>query len=429
MTRRRNVATLALSLTFVAGAAQSQESMPPPAQPDRPSTAERNGLDERAVGIFLAAQEALAETKDIAVTIRSEIQAESGPLAAFKLGADGNAWIRQEEGGLWTRSMIGHSDEIGSNEQLAFTVVKSDNKASWIDPENQEVIHAIGRYAKGKYYSNADLLGLHYLFQVKPYARELRAAKLEVLGTEAVDNTLCNIVRVEYSGRELPRRWYISTTDGFPRKIVEELMEGATRTYDFTDVEIDSGIDDARFAIKVPANYVEKNLPDRQAAQNAASPEQTAVTNSDDSMGQYGVEIGDLGAPFTASNIFGEEYDLKDYAGKPVLLFFWASWVPSTSIVANEIIELNDYLGDDGQLLSFALRERTPEAAVNLMLEEDREDVVVLTSGGRAGNVYNIAKMPAIVILDSDGRIAYRTENYVIEDTINEIKTKLDELR
>ena len=66
---------------------------------------------------------------------------------------------------------------------------------------------------------------------------------------------------------------------------------------------------------------------------------------------------------------------------------------------------------------------------VNLMLEEDREDVIVLTSGGRAGNVYNIAKMPSIVILDSDGKIAYRNEHYVIENTINEIKAKIDELR
>jgi hypothetical protein len=425
MTRRRHVAQIALTFALIAGTSQSQESMPPPAEPERPTRAERAGLDERAFDILTSAQEALAETKDIGLTIRSEIHAESGPLAAFKLGADGNAWLRQEEGGQWTRSMVGTADEIGAGGQLSFTVVKSGSKASWIDPENQEVIHAVGHYAKGKYYSSVDLLGLHYLFQVTPYARELGSTKLEVLGTEAVDNTLCNIVRVEYSGRELPRRWYISATDGFPRRIVEELMEGATRTYDFTNVQIDGGIDESRFSIAVPSTYVEKNLPDNQAAQTTA-PQQEAATNP---MGQFGVEIGDLGAPFTASDIFGEEYDLKDYAGKPVVLFFWASWVPSTALVANEIIEINDYLGEDGKLLSFALRERTPETAVNLMLEEEREDVVVLTSGGRAGNVYNIAKLPSIVILDSDGKIAYRNEHYAIEDTINDIKAKLDELR
>lgn len=431
MTRRHHVAQIALSFALLAGTAQSQESLPPPAeQPDRPSRAERAGLDERAVDIITQAQQALEETTDITVTIRSEIHAESGPLAAFKLGADGNAWLRQDEPGKWTRSMTGTADEIGANGQLSFTVVKSGNKSSWIDPENQQVVHAEGKYAKGKYYSCVDLLGLHYLFQVKPYARELNATKMEVLGTEAIDNTLCNIVRVEYasSGRELPRRWYISATDGFPRRIVEELMEGATRTYDFTDVEIDSNLDESRFAIEVPSTYIEKNLPERPTTVATTTP--TTSTQADTTeMSKYGVNIGDLGAPFTASNIFGEEFDSKDYAGKPMVLFFWASWVPSTALVANEIIEINDYIGDDGKLISFALRERTPESAVNLMLEEDREDVIVLTSGGRAGNVYNIAKMPSIVILDSDGRIAYRNEHYVIEDTINEIKAKIDELR
>ena len=300
-----------------------------------------------------------------------------------------------------------------------------------MDPENQQVVHAIGRHAKGKYYSSVDLLGLHYLFDLEPYSRELGAAKLEVLGTEAIDNTLCNIVRVEYSsGRELPRRWYIGATDGFPRRIVEELMEGATRTYDFTDVLIDKGIDTSRFSIQVPSTYIEKNLPERPDTLTANQQQRTQTpTQTEESGVLFGVEVGDMGAHFTADDIFGTEYNLKDYAGKPVVLFFWASWVPNTAHIANEIIEINDHIGDDGKLLSFALRERNPEAAVNLMLEADREDVVVLTSGGRAGTAYNIAKMPSVVILDSEGRIAYRTEHYKLGDTINKIKAKIDELR
>ena len=77
-------------------------------------------------------------------------------------------------------------------------------------------------------------------------------------------------------------------------------MEDATRTYEFTDVEIDSEIiDDARFAIKMHRELRRvRNLPDvkpRHAARNADLEPRAdrRHEDSDDSMSQYGVEIGE----------------------------------------------------------------------------------------------------------------------------------------
>src|SRR5690606_35189945 len=135
------------------------------------------------------------ELKTVSFSARSEIVAESGPLSAFKLGAEGTIWARREDTGRWTRAMVGQADDIGTAKPVSFHIIKTDLDASWIDHENQEVVHAVGRYAKGKIYGSAELLGVDLLFSGTPYASELNAQKLEFVGTENVEGTLCDVVR------------------------------------------------------------------------------------------------------------------------------------------------------------------------------------------------------------------------------------------
>ena len=126
MTRGRTVAPLALTLALLAGTTAAQDrqpqlsdEMPPPTEEQTPAV----NRDERAVEILIASREALLESKTVLFSVQSEINAKSGPLAAFKLGADGNVWARQEDNGSWTRTMIGQADDIGTSEQISFTVM------------------------------------------------------------------------------------------------------------------------------------------------------------------------------------------------------------------------------------------------------------------------------------------------------------------
>lgn len=436
MTRGRHVAPLALTLALLAGTAAAQErvpqpseEMPPAATPTQPAE-EQVSRDENAVQTLIAAQEALQGLKTVTLSAHSEIVAESGPLAAFKLGADGAVWARKDEDGKWTRSMVGNADEIGASDQLAFTIIKDDQNASWIDTEKQEVVHAIGRFAKGRVYGCAELMGIEFFLSGKPYAAELGAQKLEYLGTENVDGTLCDVVRAEYGGRSLTKRWYFSTGDKFPRRITEELMEGAERIYDFTQVQLDTEIDPSRFELDAPSSYLVVNMPQRRNAVNAPVGAEPVVSGPDDEPGKtYGSEVGDLGTPFTAEDIFGTAYNSEDYTGKPLVLFFWASWLPNTPATLDDIFKIHDHLGDNGSLLTLALRERQPENASNIMLDaEGREDIVVITSGGRVGGAYNIARVPVVVVLDAEGRIVYRNDDYHPGETVSEVIEAIDKL-
>ena len=58
----------------------------------------------------------------------------------------------------------------------------------------------------------------------------------------------------------------------------------------------------------------------------------------------------------------------------------------------------------------------------------DRDDIPVITNGGRAGGAYNIARVPAVIVLDAEGKIVYRNDEYKSDehsDAVIEIVDKL----
>ena len=75
-----------------------------------------------------------------------------------------------------------------------------------------------------------------------------------------------------------------------------------------------------------------------------------------------------------------------------------------------------------------AIRERQPENASNILLDMGRDDIPVITNGGRAGGAYNIARVPAVVVLDGEGKIVYRNDEYKPGETTDAIIEILDKL-
>lgn len=439
MAAGRSVAPFVMGLVLVAGTAVGQEGLPPPVTTDpgkapegaRPGAGreESGSRDERAVEILRSAQEALAQAENVTLSARSEIVAESGLLSAFKLGAEGEVWARREEDGRWTRAMVGQADEIGTTRQLPFSIVKSDQRASWVDHEKQEIVHATGRQMKGQMWGSSELLGVDMVLGGVPYAKELSARTLESLGTETIGGTLCDVVRVDAGERSLPARWYIGASDGFPRRIVEELVEGAQRVYEFEKVALDTEIEASRFEIANPGTYVELNLPERTTAVNAPEGAPPVVSTPDSPIGEiYGSEVGDVGAPFTAEDIFGTKYNSEEYAGRPLVLYFWASWLPGTNAALDEMIRIHEHLGEKGTILTLALRERQPENASNAMLDAGGDEIPVITIAAGAAGAYNIAKVPGVVVLDAEGKIVYRNDDYEVGKSIDEVIGVVDGL-
>jgi len=91
-----------------------------------------------------------------------------------------------------------------------------------------------------------------------PYDDELKADKLELVGTADVSGVECHEIRVVYAGGQGETSWFFSKKDFLPRRRVQKFTtpqgEGAIdRT--ITDLEVDPQLADSLFVLKLPEGY------------------------------------------------------------------------------------------------------------------------------------------------------------------------------
>ncbi|MBR6647540.1 MAG: TlpA family protein disulfide reductase, partial [Clostridia bacterium] len=122
---------------------------------------------------------------------------------------------------------------------------------------------------------------------------------------------------------------------------------------------------------------------------------------------------------FTIYDANGNKVRLSDFAGKPIILNFWASWCTPCK---KEMPDFNEkYLeyGDDIQFLivDFA-KDDSIEAAKEYVSEMGFEFPVYFDTDGDAASVYEIFALPTTILFDADGNIVERYRGTISAETL-----------
>lgn len=134
---------------------------------------------------------------------------------------------------------------------------------------------------------------------------------------------------------------------------------------------------------------------------------------------QYADNLSDSGQPeqtqkeepkipapnFKMQNAQGEEVQLSDYFGKPIVLNFWASWCPPCKDEMPAFETVWKDLGDEvhflmvnatsGRETEKTARAFVDEVGLTLPIYFDRKDA--------SGKIYNLYSMPTTIFIDKDG--------------------------
>ena len=124
------------------------------------------------------------------------------------------------------------------------------------------------------------------------------------------------------------------------------------------------------------------------------------------------VEAVDRGEPveMTGTDLDGNEVDLADLRGKPVVVNVWASWCPPCIAEQPDLNEAATELGDDVQFVGLNIRDASREDALAFARKLEVDYPSIYSSNGSAllsfAGTLGPRSIPSTVVLDAEGRIA-----------------------
>ncbi|HEY9182538.1 MAG TPA: TlpA disulfide reductase family protein [Gammaproteobacteria bacterium] len=104
---------------------------------------------------------------------------------------------------------------------------------------------------------------------------------------------------------------------------------------------------------------------------------------------------------FVLKSLSGKNLRLSEYRGEVVMLTFWAAWCGDCRAQLAELGAMRDRYQDAGvELLAVSLDQNAKQAG------EASADVnfpVLHDAGGEVGRLYDVTKMPVMVLIDRGG--------------------------
>jgi len=113
---------------------------------------------------------------------------------------------------------------------------------------------------------------------------------------------------------------------------------------------------------------------------------------------------------FALKDLDGVEHRLSDYAGKTVVLLFWAPWCTVCNLESDNWARLKSWR-PDVEVLAIALAYEDL-AAVEKFVGDDRGVYPVLLGQDAVQAAYKVDSFPTHYIIDPEGRIAWQGTGY-----------------
>jgi thiol-disulfide isomerase/thioredoxin len=123
---------------------------------------------------------------------------------------------------------------------------------------------------------------------------------------------------------------------------------------------------------------------------------------------EVGLPIGTVPELVALEDLEGNPVELAQYAGKPMLLEFWATWCPLCRALQPRLDAAYERYGDRVTFVVVAVGVNQSPRSIRRHLERHPLPYPVLWDGrGRAVRAFMAPTTSYMVILDAEGRVAY----------------------
>jgi peroxiredoxin len=120
--------------------------------------------------------------------------------------------------------------------------------------------------------------------------------------------------------------------------------------------------------------------------------------------------LGAEAPDFVLKSVAGKNLRLSEYRGDVVMLSFWASWCGDCRAQLDELGAMRDRYEDTGiELLAVSLDQNARQASE---ATDGASYPVLHDAGGEVGRLYDVTKMPVMVLIDRGGVVREVFEGY-----------------
>ena len=145
----------------------------------------------------------------------------------------------------------------------------------------------------------------------------------------------------------------------------------------------------------------------------------TAETAPDTARLETGETAEDYTAPdFIAYTLTGEAVRLSDYAGKPVVINFWATWCPPCRQELPGFENAWQQYGDDVVFLMVECGGESVDEVESFVAEAGYTFPVYVDSDGSGAAAYGINAIPVTALVDGEGKLFAYQVGAVEEDSL-----------
>ena len=118
-----------------------------------------------------------------------------------------------------------------------------------------------------------------------------------------------------------------------------------------------------------------------------------------------------IAPPLQGTLIDGQTVNLQSLRGKPVLVYFWATWCPVCKMQNGSV----DSISEDHTVVTVAMNSGS-DLEIEAFLEEKQLDFpVIADDSGVITERFGVSGVPTSFILDPDGNIAFTEVGYTTE--------------
>jgi thiol-disulfide isomerase/thioredoxin len=157
-----------------------------------------------------------------------------------------------------------------------------------------------------------------------------------------------------------------------------------------------------------------------RAAVRRASVAPVAAGNDTNQPVIHFVKDPEMAPPLQAQDLLGRPVNKENWAGKVVLVNFWATWCPPCRVEIPELLELKKEFGDRLEIVGISEDDDGPETVLKFARQRGMTYPIVMATKELIASYGGVPALPTTFLVNTEGRVVTKHSGLYPKDSYDQ---------